>query len=95
MRKRKEASENLEAKESRKDDETNMKKLEKSILRFSDKFKQARLKILGNKNFAENQFWAPFNAFSALGMLLLGSKGTTKSQIQDIAFLHMEQNRKL
>ena len=86
MRKRKEAIENVEAKESRKGDETNMKKLEKSILHFSDKFKQARLKIYGNKEFAKNQFWAPVNAFSALGMLVLGSKGMTKSQIQDIAF---------
>ena len=73
-------------KEPGKGDETNMKKLEKSSRHFSEEFKKTRLKIFGITEFGINQFWSPFNAMSSIGMLLLGSEGTTKSQIQEIAF---------
>ena len=73
-------------KEPGKGDKTNMKKLEKSSRHFSEEFKKTRLKIFGITEFGINQFWSPFNAMSSIGMLLLGSEGTTKSQIQEIAF---------
>ena len=63
-----------------------MKKLKKSARHFSEKFKQARLKLMGNEEFGKNHFWSPYNVISAIGMLHLGSKGTTKSQIEDAAF---------
>jgi len=86
LRKRKEANENLEDKVPGKSDEINMKKLEKSSRHFSEEFKKTRLMMFGITEFGINQFWSPFNAMSSIGMLLLGSEGTTKSQIQEIAF---------
>ena len=60
-----------------------MKPLKKSSRIFSDNFRRTHWKISPDY---QNQFWSPFSAMSAIGMLQLGSKGDTKSQIQNVVF---------
>ena len=57
-----------------------------SAATFREKIGQASLKILGNEKYDKNQFCSPFSIQSALGMLLSGTNGNTKSQIEDTLF---------
>ena len=73
-----------------------MQTLGKSSRIFSDNFRRTYSKIsktLGNEAYSQNQFWSPFSVMSAIGMLQLGSKGNTKSQIHKVVFnkVHMKK----
>ena len=63
-----------------------MKNLQTSGLRFRDKFGRALKKIAGDKSYNKNHFWSRYSLMSAIGMLLLGAKGTTRSQILETVF---------
>ena len=63
-----------------------MKKLKKSSDMFREKVGKAALKIMGDDLYVRNQFCAPFSLQTAIGMLLLGSKGITRSQIRNLTF---------
>ena len=63
-----------------------MKKLVSSSRQFSPKFRNAQTDVMGKEEHFKNQLWSPFNVMSAIGMLLLGSRGNTRSQIKDAVF---------
>ena len=62
------------------------KKLKKSVDGFRVKLNGAFIKIKGDDLYKQNHFGSPFSPMFAIGMILLGSKGKTKSQIEEVVF---------
>ena len=68
-------------KEQPKGQEKEQKRLAESTLKFTNNLKNVSFKVLGENAGFKNTFGSPFSLQSALGLLLLGSKGKTKEQI--------------
>ena len=67
-------------------DEASMKKLKMSSYNFLKKIQIAYEKIFGETLFELNGLVSVWSLLTALGTLHLGSKGNTRSKIQELAF---------